>query len=86
MSNRSTLAKKAVIFHSNLKNDLKRNLKNSLQNSLQEGGADLNDIYKERMVIGGRIKKSLLEFLHNKKLQTKRQHNYIRKLGSRKRK
>ena len=79
-------------------NDLKTNFKNNLQNSfpntndlktnlsnsLQQGGADLKKIYKERMIIGGRIKKSLIEFLHKEKSQTKK-YNYMRKLGSRKR-
>ena len=66
---------------------------NSLQNSLpsvlpasnQQGGTNLNEIYKERILVGGRIKKSLLEFLYKEKSQTKKKNNYIRKLGSRKR-
>ena len=75
-------------------NNLKTNFSNSLQNSvpntnnfsnaLQQGGADLKKIYKERKIIGGRIKKSLIEFLHKEKSQTKK-NNYMRKLGSRKR-
>ena len=57
---------------------------NNFSNALQQGGADLKKIYKERKIIGGRIKKSLIEFLHKEKSQTKK-NNYMRKLGSRKR-
>ena len=80
----------------NVKNSLQNSLKNSLpntndlktnfSNSLQQGGADLNQIYKEKMIVGGRIKKSLLEFLYKEKSQTKRKKYYTRKLGSRSRK
>ena len=80
----------------NVKNSLQNSLKNSLpntndlktnfSNSLQQGGADLNQIYKERMIVGGRIKKSLLEFLYKEKSKTKRKNYYTRKLGSRSRK
>jgi len=65
-------------------NDLKTNFKNNLSNTLQQGGADLKKIYKEKIIIGGRIQKSLLEFLYKEKSQTKK-NNYIRKLRSRKR-
>ena len=78
----------------NFKNNLSNTLQNSLpntndlktnfSNSLQQGGADLKKIYKEKMIIGGRIKKSLIEFLHKEKSQTKK-NNYMRKLRSRKR-
>ena len=77
-------------FKNNLSNTLQNSLpntndlKNNLSNTLQQGGADLKKIYKERMIIGGRIKKSLIEFLHKEKSQTKK-NNYMRKLGSRKR-
>ena len=54
-------------------------------NDVQQGGADLNQIYKEKRIIGGRINKSLVEFLYKGKSQTKKQNNYIRKLRSRKR-
>ena len=76
----------------NVKNSLQNSLKNSLpntnelNNNLQQGGADLNQIYKERMIVGGRIKKSLLEFLYKEKSKTKRKNYYTRKLGSRSRK
>jgi len=55
------------------------------KNDVQQGGADLNQIYKEKRIIGGRINKSLVEFLYKGKSQTKKQNNYIRKLRSRKR-
>jgi hypothetical protein len=54
-------------------------------NDVQQGGADLNQMYKEKRIIGGRINKSLVEFLYKGKSQTKKQNNYIRKLRSRKR-
>lgn len=60
------------------------NLKTNFTNNLQQGGADLKKMYKEKIIIGGRIKKSLLEFLYKEKSQTKK-NNYMRKLGSRKR-
>jgi hypothetical protein len=77
-------------FQNNLKNNLQNSLQNSLpntnylQNDLQQGGADLKKMYKEKMIIGGRIQKSLLEFLYKEKSQTKK-NNYMRKLRSRKR-
>ena len=73
-------------FSNTLQNSLPNtnDLKTNLSNSLQQGGADLKKIYKERMIIGGRIKKSLIEFLHKENSQTKK-YNYMRKLGSRKR-
>ena len=62
-------------------------MENSLPNTnnFQQGGADLKEIYKERNMVGGRIKKSLSEFLYNDKVKTKRKNNYIHKLVSRKR-
>ena len=74
-------------FQNNLQNNLQNSLPNTndLQNDVQQGGADLNQIYKEKRIIGGRINKSLVEFLYKGKSQTKKQNNYIRKLRSRKR-
>ena len=53
-------------------------------NDVQQGGADLNQMYKEKRIIGGRINKSLVEFLYKGKSKTKKQNNYIHKLRSRK--
>jgi hypothetical protein len=74
-------------FSDNLQNSVPNtnNLKTNFSNNLQQGGANLNQIYKEKIIIGGRIKKSLLEFLYKDNSQTKRNNNYMRKLRSRKR-
>ena len=68
----------------NLAPNPEKNTKKNLEENLEEqsGGSDLNQIYKEKMIIGGRINKSLVEFLYKGNRKTKRRNNYIRNTAS----